>query len=94
MLILSAVINILFFCNTDNTVTSESQSNGEPQEEAVAAPLTAEQIEEAARATEAKRQKETELGKYWKTVEDNPMDFTGWTYLLQYVEQEVLGHDF
>ncbi|XP_005102551.2 pre-mRNA-processing factor 39 isoform X2 [Aplysia californica] len=37
---------------------------------------------------EAKKEKEAELGKYWKTVEDNPMDFTGWTYLLQYVEQE------
>jgi len=32
--------------------------------------------------------RETELAKYWKAVEDNPMDFTGWTYLLQYVEQE------
>ncbi|XP_078063592.1 pre-mRNA-processing factor 39-like isoform X2 [Mustelus asterias] len=27
--------------------------------------------------------------KYWKIVEDNPYDFTGWTYVLQYVEQEV-----
>lgn len=31
----------------------------------------------------------TTLGKYWKAVKDNPTDFTGWTYLLQYVEQEV-----
>lgn len=31
----------------------------------------------------------TELDKYWKAVKDNPGDFTGWTYLLQYVEQEV-----
>ncbi|KAK3092313.1 hypothetical protein FSP39_001188, partial [Pinctada imbricata] len=30
----------------------------------------------------------TELEKYWKAVRDNPLDFTGWTYLLQYVEQE------
>ncbi|CAH1793220.1 unnamed protein product [Owenia fusiformis] len=30
----------------------------------------------------------TELDKYWKSVKDNPSDFTGWTYLLQYVEQE------
>lgn len=30
----------------------------------------------------------TELDKYWKAVRDNPGDFTGWTYLLQYVEQE------
>ena len=32
----------------------------------------------------------TELDKYWKAVKDNPTDFTGWTYLLQYVEQEVV----
>ncbi|XP_078090297.1 pre-mRNA-processing factor 39 isoform X2 [Mustelus asterias] len=30
----------------------------------------------------------TEYEKFWKVVEDNPQDFTGWTYLLQYVEQE------
>lgn len=39
--------------------------------------------------TEEEKRKETELDKYWKAVKDNPMDFTGWTYLLQYVEQEV-----
>lgn len=27
--------------------------------------------------------------KFWKVVETNPQDFTGWVYLLQYVEQEV-----
>lgn len=30
-----------------------------------------------------------ELDKYWKAVNDDPTDFTGWTYLLQYVDQEV-----
>lgn len=29
-----------------------------------------------------------ELEKYWQVVRTNPADFTGWTYLLQYVEQE------
>uniref|UniRef100_A0A146LZ25 Pre-mRNA-processing factor 39 n=2 Tax=Lygus hesperus TaxID=30085 RepID=A0A146LZ25_LYGHE len=29
-----------------------------------------------------------ELEKYWKAVRDDPSDFTGWTYLLQYVDQE------
>ena len=33
--------------------------------------------------------KSPELEKYWKAVRSNPSDFTGWTYLLQYVEQEV-----
>lgn len=31
----------------------------------------------------------TELEKYWQVVRSNPADFTGWTYLLQFVEQEV-----
>ncbi|XP_036398685.1 pre-mRNA-processing factor 39-like [Megalops cyprinoides] len=30
----------------------------------------------------------TEFEKYSKVVEENPEDFNGWTYLLQYVEQE------
>lgn len=30
-----------------------------------------------------------DLDKYWKAVNDDPNDFTAWTYLLQYVEQEV-----
>lgn len=30
-----------------------------------------------------------ELDKYWKSVNDDPTDFTAWTYLLQYVDQEV-----
>ena len=35
----------------------------------------------------------SELEQYWKAVRDNPTDFTGWTYLLQYIEQEVcLNH--
>lgn len=29
-----------------------------------------------------------ELEKYWKAVKEDPTDFTGWTYLLQYVDQE------
>lgn len=37
----------------------------------------------------AERKMVPELEKFWKTVKDNPSDFTGWTYLLQYVEQEV-----
>ncbi|WAR20386.1 PRP39-like protein [Mya arenaria] len=37
---------------------------------------------------EEKKKDNTELEKYWKPVRSNPGDFTGWTYLLQYVEQE------
>ena len=28
--------------------------------------------------------------KYWNAVKENPSDFTTWTYLLQFVEQEVI----
>jgi len=30
----------------------------------------------------------TELDKFWQAVKDDPSDFAGWTYLLQYVDQE------
>jgi pre-mRNA-processing factor 39 len=30
--------------------------------------------------------------KYWSAVNENPQDFTSWTYLLQFVEQEVRRH--
>jgi len=29
-----------------------------------------------------------ELDKFWQAVKDDPSDFAGWTYLLQYVDQE------
>lgn len=35
-----------------------------------------------------------ELEKYWKAVNEDPSDFTGWTYLLQYVDQEVRNFYF
>lgn len=40
-------------------------------------------------AIEAEANFPPEYDKFWKTVENNPQDFTGWVYLLQYVEQEV-----
>ncbi|CAG9773228.1 unnamed protein product [Ceutorhynchus assimilis] len=39
-------------------------------------------------AGKTKPKKLPELDKYWKAVNDDPADFTGWTYLLQYVDQE------
>ncbi|PIK36155.1 putative pre-mRNA-processing factor 39-like [Apostichopus japonicus] len=36
--------------------------------------------------------KPPELQKYWEAVRNHPGDFTGWTYLLQYVEQKnIIG---
>lgn len=36
-----------------------------------------------------KKKKLPDLDKYWKAVNEDTSDFTGWTYLLQYVDQEV-----
>ncbi|XP_044727957.1 pre-mRNA-processing factor 39 isoform X2 [Chrysoperla carnea] len=38
-------------------------------------------------AVKDSKSKLPELDKYWKAVNDDPSDFTGWTYLLQYVDQ-------
>ncbi|BFF92396.1 pre-mRNA-processing factor 39 [Drosophila madeirensis] len=37
---------------------------------------------------EKERKKLPDLEKYWRVVKDDPTDFTGWTYLLQYVDSE------
>jgi pre-mRNA-processing factor 39 len=34
----------------------------------------------------AKNAHKNELDKFWKTVKDDPTDFTGWTHLLQFVD--------
>uniref|UniRef100_A0A8C3W6L0 Pre-mRNA-processing factor 39 n=1 Tax=Catagonus wagneri TaxID=51154 RepID=A0A8C3W6L0_9CETA len=57
---------------TVNTTTEENE--------------TANTVELPVTETEANFPPEYE--KFWKTVESNPQDFTGWVYLLQYVEQE------
>lgn len=37
----------------------------------------------------AEPQEPSEFEKLFKACEENPDDFNGWVYLLQYVEQEV-----
>ncbi|XP_075148092.1 pre-mRNA processing factor 39 [Haematobia irritans] len=37
---------------------------------------------------EKERKKLPDLEKYWRAVKTDPADFTGWTYLLQYVDNE------
>ncbi|XP_034112474.1 pre-mRNA-processing factor 39 isoform X1 [Drosophila albomicans] len=37
---------------------------------------------------EKERKKLPDLDKYWRVVKDDASDFTGWTYLLQYVDSE------
>ena len=36
----------------------------------------------------AKNDRKKELAKFWKTVNDDPTDFTGWTHLLQFVDSK------
>lgn len=71
---------VLFLVRTPNNSCPYFQ-NGESK------PVPAEKRS----STDEKPKKKTlpELDKYWKVVNDDPTDFTGWTYLLQYVDQEV-----
>ncbi|CAG5123083.1 unnamed protein product, partial [Candidula unifasciata] len=69
---------------SDKTATAENPE----QVQILADAVEIEQNGEEEKDDEEKKQKAAELGKYWSAVEENPMDFTGWTYLLQYVEQE------
>jgi pre-mRNA-processing factor 39 len=45
-----------------------------------------ERKEEEEEEAEKKYTRSPELIKFWKVVEDDPSDFTGWTYLLQYID--------
>nr|XP_005992757.1 PREDICTED: pre-mRNA-processing factor 39 isoform X2 [Latimeria chalumnae] len=49
---------------------------------------TIEDVDTSAVETEDSFPLPSEFEKLWNVVEGNPQDFTGWTYLLQYVEQE------
>ncbi|XP_034484806.1 pre-mRNA-processing factor 39 isoform X2 [Drosophila innubila] len=40
------------------------------------------------REKDKERKKLPDLDKYWRVVKDDATDFTGWTYLLQYVDSE------
>lgn len=68
--------------------TSENESSSKKQ--AVAKNGESKPIPSEKRASidEKPKKKLPELDKYWKVVNDDPTDFTGWTYLLQYVDQE------
>lgn len=73
-------ISIIINLNRSNTLLSCLQ-NGESK------PIPAEK--RASTDEKPKKKALPELDKYWKVVNDDPTDFTGWTYLLQYVDQEV-----
>ncbi|XP_068619029.1 pre-mRNA-processing factor 39 isoform X2 [Battus philenor] len=69
--------------------TSESESSNKKQAMAKNGESKPIALEKRT-STEEKPKKKSlpELDKYWKVVNDDPTDFTGWTYLLQYVDQE------
>lgn len=62
--------------DTNMTETKENGAITESHEDSTDVPVVEEVVNEQ------------EL-KYWKAVKENPADFTSWTYLLQFVEQEV-----
>ncbi|CAH2094619.1 unnamed protein product [Euphydryas editha] len=69
--------------------TSEGESSGKKQ--AIAKNGESKPVPSEKRSSVDEKPKKKalpELDKYWKVVNDDPTDFTGWTYLLQYVDQE------
>ncbi|XP_015584819.1 pre-mRNA-processing factor 39 isoform X2 [Cephus cinctus] len=67
-----------------------SENNDETPAKKVALATDSDTADSKVDAKPASPKKKTlpELEKYWKAVNEDPSDFTGWTYLLQYVDQE------
>uniref|UniRef100_A0A8C2J6J5 Pre-mRNA-processing factor 39 n=1 Tax=Cyprinus carpio TaxID=7962 RepID=A0A8C2J6J5_CYPCA len=70
----------------DNAGDSESPSNMELEDAPKETPEAVEPATDAAAAQDPALPAEYE--RLFKVVEENPEDFNGWVYLLQYVEQE------
>lgn len=64
----------------DNDETSPSKGNNEKKPK----------IDTTDGKTPEEKKKLPDLDKYWKAVNDDSTDFTAWTYLLQYVDHEVI----
>ena len=80
----------------EESVTTEEKIENKEDNIENSNAANAEQTTEADKAVEVKpSQDEVETAineqelKYWNAVNENPQDFTSWTYLLQFVEQEV-----
>lgn len=67
-----------------------SEENGgavvEPEAPALPNPAS---FSEPPGAEDEEREIPADFERLWKTANDNPQDFTSWTDLLQYCEQEV-----
>jgi len=70
---------------------AEKKAAQEKEEAVRKAKLAKEEAERKAKIEKEekeKAEKRKELDKYWKAVKDDPTDFTGWTYLLQFVDNK------
>ncbi|KAJ7345350.1 hypothetical protein JRQ81_001300 [Phrynocephalus forsythii] len=85
--------------NSPGLVSAQEEKEEEEEEEEEAPQdheMPGPETEKAAAAAEEEEEEEEEeepsfppeFEKFWNVVETNPQDFTGWVYLLQYVEQE------
>ncbi|XP_072172767.1 pre-mRNA-processing factor 39-like isoform X1 [Diadema setosum] len=70
----------------DETPKEDSSEKKEKKDDSSGPPKK--ETEKKERKKKKERARPYELEKYWKAVNMNPADFTGWTYLLQFVEQE------
>lgn len=80
--------NIYSGAKEDGTKTTEGGVDAEMPETKENGTAADEHDNSADAPAEGEVVNEQEL-KYWKAVKENPADFTSWTYLLQFVEQEV-----
>lgn len=76
-----------------NSPTSENNDETPSKKAALASGADGDDSKSDAKPASPKKKTNTELEKYWKAVNEDPSDFTGWTYLLQYVDQEVPNID-
>ncbi|XP_031640349.1 pre-mRNA-processing factor 39 isoform X2 [Contarinia nasturtii] len=67
-----------------------ADDNADTPKKRAKAEVDSKEPEKSNEASDKTTQKKTlpDLDRYWKAVNDDPSDFTAWTYLLQYVEQE------
>jgi len=73
--------------NEDEPPAKKSKVAEEALKKIEAAKLLKEKEKQEAE-NKAKNEKKKELAKFWKTVKDDPTDFTGWTHLLQFVDSK------
>ncbi|XP_066601471.1 pre-mRNA-processing factor 39 isoform X2 [Prorops nasuta] len=68
--------------------TSENNDETPVKKVALSSEVDGDDGQEDVKPASPKKKTLPELEKYWKAVNEDPSDFTGWTYLLQYVDQE------